>query len=361
MWSLSRPKEALSGRSRLHLSAQFTAATAGALALLCTPLTAATAHAEPTEQRPSAVEAAPMTDEGGLCVPGYCPDTFPPVSVDAHDYLGGVLNPHQHKPHDEPPRKPHVKPHEKPGKPHDKPGKPGKPKKKRGPVKVVKTDKKTGKPLAGAVFELWRESNDTAGLQTEGMNPDTRAGELCTTDDQGVCRRTVATGTYYWRETKAPAGYKLPSPTVFGPLELTKGNHEKGVTVKAANARKTPPEPQPKPKGKLHVVKVDKTTKKPLQGAVFQLWRETNGRAGLQTSGSSKDTRIGRGCATDTRGRCGFKDLKLGSYYLQETDVPDGYQLPAKPVSGPYKVTKENASKGVTVRLSNKRGGPGKG
>ncbi|MFM9370109.1 collagen binding domain-containing protein [Streptomyces sp. Da 82-17] len=332
----------MSGRSRLRLSARSTAISCGALALLCAPLTATTAHAESGAPSASGAEAAaPLPGGSGPCVPGYCPDEFPPIDFDPAELGEHVLDPHKPKPLPKPKPMP-------------------KPKKKRGPVKVVKTDKKTGKPLAGARFELWRETNDTAGLQTVGINPDTRVGDPCTTGADGVCTRTVPVGTYYWRETQAPPGYVLPKPAVFGPLELTKDKCKTGVTVKATNSRK-PPKPPHKPKGSLHVVKVDKKTGKPLQGAVFQLWRETNGRAGLQTSGTSRDTRIGNGCATDTRGRCDFKDLRLGSYYLQETDVPDGYELPANPVSGPHTLTKENASKGVTVRLSNKRGGPGKG
>ncbi|NED11882.1 choice-of-anchor A family protein, partial [Streptomyces sp. SID9124] len=42
-----------------------------------------------------------------------------------------------------------------------------------GAVSVLKTDADTGNPLAGADFELWRETNDTPGLQTDGADPDT--------------------------------------------------------------------------------------------------------------------------------------------------------------------------------------------
>ncbi|MFD0430029.1 SpaA isopeptide-forming pilin-related protein [Streptomyces zhihengii] len=38
---------------------------------------------------------------------------------------------------------------------------------------MLKTDAESGEPLAGAEFELWRETNDVTGLQTGGTDPDT--------------------------------------------------------------------------------------------------------------------------------------------------------------------------------------------
>ncbi|MFD4631557.1 choice-of-anchor A family protein [Streptomyces sp. NPDC058284] len=227
----------------------------------------------------------------------------------------------------------------------------------KGDVTVVKKDKETGRALPGAVFQLWRETNGRAGLQQSGSDPDTETGEPCTTSTTGTCRKHVATGTYYWVETKAPGGYELPDPAVFGPLRLTGANASAGVSVEALNSRHE----QPGELGGITVVKKDKKTGKALPGAVFQLWRETNGRAGLQSSGTGRDTLVDRGCATDGRGRCEFQGLDLGSYYLKETDVPDGYARPKRPVSGPHEVTAANAAKGVTVTLTNERGGGKKG
>ncbi|WP_432054722.1 choice-of-anchor A family protein [Streptomyces sp. bgisy022] len=64
-----------------------------------------------------------------------------------------------------------------------------------GEVRIEKTDATTGDPLPGAVFELWEETNGTAGLQTSGADPDTRLGDTCTTGPDGVCARTVEPGT----------------------------------------------------------------------------------------------------------------------------------------------------------------------
>ncbi|MEE1735018.1 hypothetical protein PUR49_00330, partial [Streptomyces sp. BE147] len=59
-----------------------------------------------------------------------------------------------------------------------------------GSVTVVKEDSATGDVLAGAVFELWEETNGVTGLQTTGVTPDTQVGASCTTGADGECTRT---------------------------------------------------------------------------------------------------------------------------------------------------------------------------
>ncbi|MFD8935818.1 SpaA isopeptide-forming pilin-related protein [Streptomyces sp. NPDC059578] len=227
-----------------------------------------------------------------------------------------------------------------------------------GEVTVVKRDADTDATLAGAVFQLWEETNGIPGLQTAGADPDTQIGGTCTTPANGECSRTVETGTYYWRETQAPDGYELPANPVFGPLVLTEANAEEGVSVDADNT-KTPAE-----ESTIKVVKTDAKNGRPLAGAVFELWEETNGVPGLQTSASGStpaDTREGPGCSTDSAGLCVFDELDLGTYYVRETAVPEGYVLPQNPVRGPFEITDENAGETVTVNVANKRGEPGKG
>ncbi|MFG2146320.1 collagen binding domain-containing protein [Streptomyces sp. NPDC048696] len=223
----------------------------------------------------------------------------------------------------------------------------------RGQVSVVKHDAKTGGPLSGAVFQLWHETNGEAGLQMSGAGPDAKVGGPCTTPADGACHtRGLPLGTYYWQEVTAPSGHVLPTPAVFGPLHLTAENAEQGVGVTVRN------EPL---HGQIRVVKLDATTNKALEGAVFELWQETNGEDGLQTGGATPDTKHGAACATDGQGHCTFTDLPLGTYYLRETAVPEGYTLPDQPVTGPYTITADNAEHSVEITLKNTRGEPPKG
>ncbi|MFE9608027.1 choice-of-anchor A family protein [Streptomyces sp. NPDC006012] len=105
--------------------------------------------------------------------------------------------------------------------------------------------------------------------------------------------------------------------------------------------------------GQVRVAKTDSETGATLSGATFQLWEETNGVPGLQTSGTDPDTRVGAACTTNAAGLCSFGSLEHGTYYLRETAVPDGYDLPADPVSGPYVVSAGQET--VTARLDNSR------
>ncbi|MCX4528214.1 MULTISPECIES: choice-of-anchor A family protein [unclassified Streptomyces] len=217
----------------------------------------------------------------------------------------------------------------------------------RGEVSVLKADSGTDAPLAGAVFQLWEETNGIPGLQTSGPDPDTSVGAPCTTPASGECAQTVEVGAYYWQETAAPPGYELPLNPVFGPLVLTPGNADQGVAVDADNDPVTNPV--------SGVVSVRKTTPEgaPLAGAVFQLWRETNGVTGLQTGGDGPDTKVGDDCVTSLPSATCARTVRPGTYYWREITAPPGHNLPADPVFGPLVLTAENAGQGVSVDAVN--------
>ncbi|MFJ2742927.1 collagen binding domain-containing protein [Streptomyces sp. NPDC087440] len=216
-----------------------------------------------------------------------------------------------------------------------------------GEVRVLKTSSATGRPLAGAKFQLWRESNSQDGLQMDGDTPDTKVGSVCTTDGRGACTSgKVPLGTYYWQETEAPEGYQPPVNPVLGPLVLDLGNVTRGAEVQAANE----PNQNEPVKGEITIVKKDAKTGRLVPGAVFQLWKETNGTPGLQRTGARADSLTDPGCATDAQGRCRYEKLDEGAYYLYETAVPDGYQLPANRTSGPHRISENSLSATVTLK-----------
>ncbi|MFF5449114.1 choice-of-anchor A family protein [Streptomyces sp. NPDC012888] len=221
----------------------------------------------------------------------------------------------------------------------------------RGTVSVRKTNP-DGAPLAGAVFELWEETNGVRGLQATGAGADRKVGDDCVTSrPAAVCSRTVPLGEYYWREITAPPGYELPANQVFGPLRLTEDNAGEGVTAVAVD------DPF---RGEITVVKKDPKNKEPLRGAVFELWKETNGVRGLQRDGGRPDTRIGRPCETNRKGVCEFWGLGEGWYYLVETEAPEGYRPPEEPVTGPLQLDVRTPDHKVTAEVFNQRDeGPG--
>ncbi|WP_234430827.1 SdrD B-like domain-containing protein [Streptomyces sp. NRRL F-4489] len=115
-----------------------------------------------------------------------------------------------------------------------------------GAVRLVKHDQ-DGKPLAGAKFVLWKETNGTEGLQTSGAKPDTKAGSPCTTAADGICRIAAPPGTYYWQEVSPPRGYAAPENPVFGPLTLKADNLTAGVSATAVNRLLPTPAPPANP------------------------------------------------------------------------------------------------------------------
>ncbi|MFE4517217.1 collagen binding domain-containing protein, partial [Kitasatospora sp. NPDC056783] len=214
-----------------------------------------------------------------------------------------------------------------------------------GSTSVTKVDSTTQQPLTGATFQLWQETNGTPGLQTTGINPDTPVGAPCTTPANGICSaNNLPLGTYYWQETAAPSGYDLPQPSVSTVVLDTNGQNVP-ITVKDTKTATQP--------GSTSVTKVDSETWQPLAGAVFQLWRETNGIPGLQTTGANPDTKVGAPCTTGADGVCSATDLPLGTYYWQEVSAPDGYDLPQSPVTK-VELTKDCPCVAITVEDSKK-------
>ncbi|MFJ7267905.1 choice-of-anchor A family protein [Streptomyces sp. NPDC099050] len=224
-------------------------------------------------------------------------------------------------------------------------------------VVLRKSDADGGALLPGARFELWRETNGVTGLQTGGADPDVQLAGSCTTDAQGSCTVQLPVGErYYWRETQAPAGYDLPADPVT-PFDLDEGHVTTGLVVAVMDERTEEPDHE----GSIEVLKKDAKTKRPLRGAVFEVWKETNSTLGLQTRGINPDRKVTEGCATDRDGVCAFPGLDDGWYYVVETAVPEGYVLPRNRVTGPLHLDESTPDHRVMVTLENERDDHGKG
>ncbi|MFE9465159.1 SpaA isopeptide-forming pilin-related protein [Streptomyces virginiae] len=174
------------------------------------------AAAGPGADRPVAARAA-LPDGLGPCVPGRCPDPYPPVNSDGvlRGRDNGIAYPFNGDLPDCGGRVPVT-----------------------GSVSVLKRDAATGAALAGARFELWRDTNGTAGLQTRGINADRRAADGCATDRGGVCDSgPLPEGFYHLVETAVPEGYALPADRVTGPLRLDSATPERRLLVTLRNER----------------------------------------------------------------------------------------------------------------------------
>jgi hypothetical protein len=122
-----------------------------------------------------------------------------------------------------------------------------------GAIKVTKTGKSkacTGASstcqgagvalLSGATFEIWKETNNTAGLQTSGATPDTNVTSGSTGSDGTKCFDGLLFGGYYARETAAPAGYAIDGAVSTLKTISAAGTCPSTGTVVAASFTDTP-------------------------------------------------------------------------------------------------------------------------
>jgi uncharacterized repeat protein (TIGR01451 family) len=198
-------------------------------------------------------------------------------------------------------------------------------------VTVIKRDASdTNILLDGAEFTLWEETTGTAGLQTDGADPDTDLQD-CTTV-AGTCSfDAVDFGTYYVEETAAPIGYSLPAETIQGPIVI--GPEEDNVPgVEVIVTFDDPRQP-----GTIQAEKVDADDASiKLAGAHFQLYEDDGDTAG---EFDPNDSAIGAEKITDASGLVMFTDVDFGTYFVVETQAPQGYDLPEDAVCGPLTIS----------------------
>ena len=168
---------------------------------------------------------------------------------------------------------------------------------KKGNVQVLKLDKDTNKPLAGAKFTLYVGDNI--------FSQRTNGNGLAEFKNLPVGER------YILEESEPPDGYIKEESTQSG--EITTSS---ALTI--YNKKDTSKDPEPKPptpeekKGIVEVIKLDEETKKPLEGAEFKLIIK-----------GEEFTKV-----TDASGKARFEDLPVGSWFaLIESKAPEGYIL----------------------------------
>ena len=152
-------------------------------------------------------------------------------------------------------------------------------------VTIIKVDKSTNQPLAGAKLVV----KDSAGNTITGW----------TSTTNGHVIRNLKPGTYTVTETSAPKGYKLNTT----PVTFTITASNQNVTVKFYN--------EPK-ETVVNILKVDNETQKPLAGATLVV-RKADG------------TEVVR--FTSTTEPYVLTNLEDGTYTVEEISAPAGYIL----------------------------------
>ncbi|MFG5363479.1 MSCRAMM family protein [Enterococcus faecalis] len=193
-----------------------------------------------------------------------------------------------------------------------------------GSIQIIKTDRQTGKRLAGAVFEC----KDTTNGYTSRI----------VTDKNGIAKVSglSVNRTYELKEVIAPSGYHLDS--TIKKVELTTAYANKTLSVNMYDLAK---------RGNLKLVKQDKDSRKRLAGAQFR-WRDTvNGNTGVVT--------------TNSNGEAILYNFSVNRVYeITEIKAPNGYVLdrtvhkvllPANYAGKTYTFVKNNNAHRAHIKL----------
>ena len=149
-----------------------------------------------------------------------------------------------------------------------------------GKLVITKVDDANNK-LANVEFKIYDENKSYV--------------DTVVTDENGMATVNLDYGTYYFKETKAPAGYIMDEKI----YEFSVTNENRLYNATITNQRY---------KGSLIIVKTDENNT-PLQGVKFNI---------LDDKGNVIKT-----ITTNENGLAGIKNIPLGTYYYQEIEAPE--------------------------------------
>lgn len=173
----------------------------------------------------------------------------------------------------------------------------------RGRICIEKTDRETGEPLRGTVFEIRAKEEiaapDGTVLVREGETVDT----LTTGEDGRACTGELYLGSYEIEEKEQTPGYVRS--TELYQAELGYKDQTTSVVKKELKITNRSSE--------LIIDKKESGSEKRLEGAEFTVRRK-------EEPGKEPETYL-----TDENGEICLRGLLPGKYYIQETKAPEGY------------------------------------
>lgn len=201
---------------------------------------------------------------------------------------------------------------------------------------LLKTDEESGKPIAGAVYSLYREKQGeesevvkfASGLRTNAVGEITVSG--------------LKFGTYYFAETRNAGGYQMPDEgqAVTERVLLDAATAGQELFVAHTNKRKT---------GSVVMTKTDDAGQL-VGGAEYALY--------YRGEGDAEDTlwdiyRTEENKADSSYGEICVEGLLWGDYYFIETKAPQGYVVSEDRIA--FTVDQETVQNTIYIEATNQR------
>ena len=174
----------------------------------------------------------------------------------------------------------------------------------KGRICIEKTDRETGEPLRGTVFEIRAKEAVTAPDGTVFAEAGETVDTLTTGEDGRACTGELYLGKYEVVETEQTPGYVRSAEAYL--VELLYRDQVTPVVKEELKISNVPTE--------LVIDKKESGSKKRLAGAEFTVSKKDG------PEGEEHETYV-----TDEDGKIRLCGLLPGEYYVQETKAPDGY------------------------------------